>query len=513
MIYGQYFKRANTNIERYRNYVFILLLIAVYCFLDFQTILFLRPQSIHFFRQTDSLSFAANYYKNGLNFFQPQVFNLQSTDGKALGEFPILYYLTAVFYRIFNEHEFILRLITIVITSTGFFCLFKLLYSFLQDIVYAIGFSFLFISSSVLLYFTNNFLPDASALGLSLIGWYFFFTFLKNRKNKLLVASFIFFSFASLLKVTYFINPIAAILSILVYDLSEKKDIKKTLQNNVKPVIFFIVSLIVVIGWNLYVNYYNKINNANCFLMQSMPIWSMSKVQIAQVWDYMTNYWYSTYYYPGTFIVFLIIIAESLLFIKKSNKIILIPSVILAIGSICYLLLFFAQFTDHDYYFIVLIPGILFLVMNSFIALKNKFPELVNNYISKLLLLYLCALSLNCAKVNLTKRYEIADDVYANIGVKLSKTRQYLDSLGVSKNAKIIIISDNTANGGLYFINRPGWNVSDTTEESLKAVNNHIKDGADYILFTDKKYLYKGFIGIKIGEENGILIYKLENSI
>ena len=502
------------NIERYRNYLFLLLLIAVYLFLDYQTILFLKPQSIHFWRQTDSLSFAANYFKNGFDFFHPQVFNLQSTDGKGASEFPILYYLTAILYRIFNEHEFILRLITVFIASTGFFYLFKLLYLFLKNLVYALSFSFLFISSTVLLYYTNNYLPDASALGLTLIGWYFFFSFVKNRNNtKLLLSCVIFFTLASLIKVTYFINPIAAILSIIVFDLSKKVGVKSILQNNVKPLIFFILSLLMVLSWNLYVSYYNKINNDSSFLIQAIPIWSISKVQIDTVWEYMTNFWYTSYYYPVTFTVFLIIFGESIPFLKKTERMILIMSFILAMGSICYLLLFFAQFKSHDYYFIALIPSIIFLVINSFIALKNKFPELINNYVTKLLLVYLCVLSLNFAKKNLIQRYEKSEDLYASIGNKLSTTKHYLDSLGVSENAKIIIISDNTPNGGLYFINRPGWSVSDVSEKEVSLVNNHINEGADYIVFTDKKYIYKGFIGIKIGEENGILIYKLKNSI
>lgn len=502
------------NIERYRNYLFLLLLIAVYLFLDFQTILFSHPQGIHFIRQTDSLSFVANYFKNGFNFFQPQVFNLQSTDGKGASEFPILYYLTAIFYRIFNEHEFILRLITILIASTGFFYLFKLLYSFLNDLVYAIGFSFLFISSTVILYYTNNFLPDAGAFGLTLIGWYFFFSFIKNRNNtKLLLSCVIFFTLASLIKVTYFINPIAAILSIIAYSYSKETGIKNAFQNNVKPLVFFIVSLIVVLSWNSYVTYYNNINNDSYFLIHPRPIWIISKKEIAEVWEYMTNYWYTSYYYPATFTVFLIIFGESILFLKKSERMILIPSCILAIESICYLLLFFAQFKSHDYYFIALIPCIILLVINSFIALKHKFPELINNYVAKLLLVYLCVLSLNFARKNLIQRYEKREDLYASIGDKLSTTRHYLDLIGVSKNAKIIIISDNSLNGGLYFINRPGWSVSDVSEAEVRLVNNHINEGADYIVFTDKKYIYKGFIGIKIGEENGILIYKLKNNI
>jgi len=502
------------NIEIYRNYIFILLLVAVYLILDYQTILFTHPQGIHFWRQTDSLSFVANYYKNGFDFFHPRVFSLLSTDGKAACEFPILYYITALFYLIFNEHEFILRLITITITSTGFFYLFKLLYSFLHDFLYASVFSFLFISSTVLLYYTNNFLPDASTLGMTLIAWYFFFIFIKDRKNKkALNISCGFFLMASLIKVTCFINPVTAILSLLVYDFFGKKDIKSVLSHNVKPLLLFSISLMAVLFWNFYVIHYNKINNDHAFLIQSQPIWSINKVQIAQVWDHITNYWYASYYYSNTFQAFSIIIVTGIIFLKKAERVILIPSIILSIGSICYFILFFAKFKDHDYYFITLIPGIIFLVINSFIAIKNKFPSLINHYVPKLLLLALCLLSLNFAKGKLTQRYEKTDDMYANIGYKFSGTRNYMDSLGVSKDAKVIIIADHTPNGGLYFINRPGWTVEDISESNMATVNDYIHKGAEYILFTDQKYIYKGFSGTKIGENNGVFIYKLQKMI
>ena len=130
--------------EKHPVILFCLLLGSLYFILYFHHILFLRPQGIHFIRQTDGLSFVSNYYKNGFHFFEPQVFNLQSTDGKAASEFPILYYLTALSYLLFGEHEFMLRLLTLSIVSFGFFFLFKLLILLLKDIFYAIVFCFLF---------------------------------------------------------------------------------------------------------------------------------------------------------------------------------------------------------------------------------------------------------------------------------------------------------------------------------------------------------------------------------
>jgi 4-amino-4-deoxy-L-arabinose transferase-like glycosyltransferase len=500
------------DLEKYRNYLFLILLIALYLILDFQTILLLPPQGLHFIRQTDSLSFVANYFKNGLHFFQPQVFNLQSIDGKAACEFPILYYITAILYSIFGEHEFILRLLTFLITSMGFLYLFKLLYLLLNDLVYALGFSFLFISSTVLLHYSINFLPDASAFGFIIIGWYFYFKYLKDKTiNKYLIFSFLLFTLASLIKVTYFINPLTAFLSIIVYELTNKTGIQKGLQSKTTLIILFLSSFSIVLGWNLYAIYYNAIHHDTYFLIQSAPIWHLKNEQILEVWDYITNYWYSKYYYQSTFHLFFLIIIFGSIFIKRSEKHILITSSILFFGTLAYFLLFFAQFKDHDYYVIAIIPGILFMVVNAFIAIKNKYNKLINNFITKTLVIIICVLSLNYAREKLIQRQNEKINQFTIIGQKLSGFRYFLDSLEVAQQAKFIILTDQTPNGGLYFINRQGWNVKDTSEASLEAISRYIIQGADYLLLTDNQLINHQFKGRLIDEKDGIRIYDLKN--
>jgi 4-amino-4-deoxy-L-arabinose transferase-like glycosyltransferase len=502
--------RINNKIEKYQNYLFLILLLAFYAILDYQTILFLRPQGIHFIRQTDVLSFVANYFNNGFNFFQPQVFNLQSIEGKAVGEFPVLYYITALSYLLFGEHEFILRLLTMAIASTGFFCLFKLLNSLLHDLFYAITFSFLFISSTILLYYVNNFLPDASALGFTLIGWYFFFAYLKNeKKQSSLLATYIFFTLASLIKVTYFISPIAAIASILYSGFSNRTSIRKIVRNNFVLLLFFTISLVLVLGWNLYVIRYNMVYQDHYFLIHSTPIWSLSKTRIIEVWDFITHYWYSKYYFQSTIHFFVSIIFVGVFFKRKSERMLGILTFFLALGSMCYFVLFYAQFKDHDYYFIALIPAIIFLVMNAFITLRNKFPKWINSYITKALLLLLCVLSLNYAREKLIQRYKNTELLNGGIVTLLAETRNYIDSIGISDDAKFVVMTDATPNGGLYFINRPGWTLKDDSEASLLLLDSYINQGANYILFTDKKYVNTAITSYKVGENNGVLIYKL----
>ncbi len=72
---------------KYKTHSFIGLLLIYYLFAGTFWQLFEFPQGIHFIRQTDSLSFLSNYYHFAAGFFEPQVFNLSSTDGKAANEF------------------------------------------------------------------------------------------------------------------------------------------------------------------------------------------------------------------------------------------------------------------------------------------------------------------------------------------------------------------------------------------------------------------------------------------
>jgi len=78
------------------NGLFVITIIAIFFFLEFEKVFFLGPRGIHFMRQTDSLSFVSQYFNEGFNFFNPKLFNLKNIEGRAACEFPIIYYLTAI---------------------------------------------------------------------------------------------------------------------------------------------------------------------------------------------------------------------------------------------------------------------------------------------------------------------------------------------------------------------------------------------------------------------------------
>ncbi len=501
--------------KQYQKFGFLLLLICLYLILDYHKILFLQPQGLHFWRQTDSLSFVANYFKNGFNFFEPQVFNLQSTEGKAGSEFPVLYYITALCYKIFGEHVFFLRLITLSIVSTGFFYLYRLIYLLFNDWVLSIGLSFLFFSSTILLYYSNNFLPDASAFGLTLIAWYFFYKHFYSQKNSTsLIIAFIFFSVSSLLKISFFINPIAAFLAIGIYQLSGRKGFFEYLKSNLLPISLFFGSCILILSWSLYIRYYNNLHHDSYFLISPKPIWDLNPGQIRNIWSIISDKWYSSIYYYSTIHVFGILILSGFVFIKNQDKKISLITYLLLLGSIAYVMLFYAQFESHDYYFIVLIPVIIFLVLNSIYTLAIVYPKIIRSFIFKGLVLVLCVLSINYASGKLKGRYEMQPDMYSSIGLKLSATRSYLGSIGVPENAKFIIVTDKTTNGALYFINRQGWPIQNISEINISKMEEYKNQGAEYILLTDSSYVPLFNHHDLIGTQNlEVSIFKIKQEI
>jgi hypothetical protein len=506
----------NQLIEKYQYYIFLLLLFFIFILFNYQFVIFQGPYGIHFIRQTDSLSFVSNYYHNGFHFFEPEIFNLSSINGKNACEFPIVYYFTALLYLIFGENDFILRLITYSISSIAFIYLFKICKLFIQNIIISILFTLILISSPILQYYSINFLPDGIVLAFTIIAWYHFLNFiLNNKKIEVFYYSFIFFGIASLIKVTYFIHPFAAILTLLLMDLFKLKSILKTLKTNAKQILIFILILIIILSWTYFLTVYNAKNNANYFTIKPLPIWELHKTQIFEVLDHLTNHWFSQFYYPSTIHLYYVLIFIFILNIYKLEKKLIFIVLFLFLGLTFYFILFFKQFKNHDYYLLNFLPMLFIVLIISINRIEQQVVKYQKKYLFpfiQLILFVFVILSYKHTKIKMNERFDIKrSDLFADIGKKLRNTRTVLAKNKIPKSAKFIICNDKSPNGGLYFINRKGWNVSDTSVQSLNLLNHFLsKNEAKYIIYTDKKLVNKKLVSKFICVENGNYIYRLK---
>ena len=437
--------------------VFLFLLFLIFFLLGFQVYLFLQPIGLHYVRQTDSLAFVDFYQNNGFNFFEPGGWFLGDSDGKTAGEFPVLYYLTAILDDFFGFKHVVLRAITFSISIIGFYHLFKLSKLLLKDVFYAIGLTLLLLSSTVILYYSVNFLPDASALGLTLSAYYFGLkNHLKGEKIDLKKAM-ILFSFAGLLKVTFLIHTIALVSALFLNDWKSIKSFKLALKNNARRFLGLTLVVLIVSSWYIYAQWYNEVNNSNVFLTRILPIWELNSAKIGRIWLAVRHDWFSAYYYQTTFHVLLVLILLGLFIRIRQLSFFSILLFVLGIGTLAYILLFFNQFLDHDYYMLNVAPFLFLWTLFSIQKLMVKFNPYSNHFIPKILVFLFVGLSFHYASFKLKERYTSVSEVHEKNVSSLVGIDAYLDKMKIPKNAKFALIGEENYNGAFYWMNRSGW--------------------------------------------------------
>ena len=482
---------------------FVGLLVIVLLFFNFHHYFFLPPQGVHFIRQTDSLSFVNNYYENGFHFFKPSIYNLMSTNGNAACEFPIIYYFTAFLYLLFGEKEFLLKSIHLIIFLIGLFHVYKMSFLHLKNHLYAYLIPLFILSSTSLVYYSFNYLPDSAALGFAFSGWYFIYQFKDSKENKYLLFSTLFFALSSLLKVTYLVQPIAAYgMLLMVYFFSPLKTEldKKVLK---KLTLFFGGALLLVICWNSFVLFYNSKNNSTYFTTDILPIWDLSPAERIIYWEDILGEWYKKYLAETSFHFFIAIGLFMLFNIRKVSISLRWNLLFLVCGSFIYFILFFLQFRFHDYYFLLFFPLIVFLLIAFFESFQKTILNTKGIVFFNLVALVIIVAGLNYARMKTAERYQNGNDSVSRIGFVLRKNILNLNRLQIPRNSKVIIGPDLSVSGGLNYLHRKGWVLNRSTDVTVEKINELKSFGADYFIQVQDYKKYE-----KNLEKVGALIFK-----
>lgn len=496
--------------RRIYNLIVILLLTSIFFYLGFGEQFFVGPHGIHYMRQTDSLSFASQYYNTGYDFFHPALFNLKNGNGNAACEFPITYYITSLLYGLFGKNFYFLKLLHVAIVYVGIYFIIQVAKQILNDGLYAIILGFSLFTSTIFNYYSFNYLPDIAALGFTFIGWYFIQECFKNQQTKTVITAFSFFTLGGLIKVTYMINPFTIIVFALFQLIRKNKTFEANFLKKISLIGF--ISTLLVFLWNAYMLYYNAQNNTTNFNTKALPIWDINQKEISIVIDHITEYWYSSYFYPSTFHLLLILCIISIVFYKKRDNILSFLSAILLIGSVAFFILFFSQFKDHDYYFLTFLPLFVLLLIHGIKSFSNLTTNFFIHSIAKIVLIVLVIKGINYAKDGLAIRFQTVKDIYSDAGLSVRENEKGLHALNIPAKAKCIISSDLCPNGALYEMNRMGWTLQDTTEFTSKNIHDYQKLGAEYIVLIstmDKQLKTADSVGQQIYKRNNFHVYQL----
>ncbi|MBN2635601.1 MAG: glycosyltransferase family 39 protein [Prolixibacteraceae bacterium] len=494
---------------------FILVFLGLFLYYNLNVSLFYPPQSVHIWRQTNCLSLTQNYYQYNLPFFSPEMHNQfpdNGGSGKSVGEFPLIYYFVAQLWKIFGKHEWIFKLVQNLIMFFGLFALYGSLKQVLKNQFYAVFASLLLFTAPTFVYFGPNFLPDVPSLSFIFIAWFFVIKFLRDRKYYKLWLSALMFCLAMLLKITSAISFVA-LGGWVLFELLFIKRENQVFKFNVKHFIPFVLIVIPVIAWYLYVDHYNELHGGHFSFHGIWPVWTMDKVQFDRIIDALDKIYFKELFYPVTQYITVGIWIYLMVFIKKLKPVYRYFIIVLPIGFLIQLLLWFQVLEGHDYYMINLY--IVFVAVWLVFLLKLKdIKSHIKYIVYGLLVVFFSVNAIKCNKQALDRYRGWMQDDYNRMKALISIEPSF-EKWGIEKEHKVIAINDFSINSSLYYMNRKGYTSFGSDLTKPEVINNRIENGAKYLIVTDttvlsQEYL-KSFLKKEIGNYENVFVYDLQN--
>lgn len=488
------------------------------------------PSSTHQWRQSDGYSMALNYYTNGMNFFEPKIHFQESKEGKAVGEFPIIYYFQALIWKLTGPSYFVARFTVFLLSIIGLFALFKTVYSLVQDTFLAYVLPLLLFSSPLFAYYSNSYLTNVPALSFLFVGWYFLLNFSRSIKFSSLLAGVVFISLAGLLRPTMMIGYLPLI---LLFYINRKNLIDK--EKLIKQLVFgamLVLPFVFIISWVLYTKHYNSQNNSVYFLSNIRPIWICEN--IPHVWSRLSHNMLDEFLHWSVKTILAIMLLIMLLTIKKQNPNYAIMIVCISVGLILYVLLWFSNLDVHDYYLIELFILIPPLFIGFFIFAKKNYQQLFYSRTLRIATSVVILISVFYAASKTRMKHE--DKVYFFTVLFLSEDEiayykwyhwdyatkykafetitPYLRSIGINKNDLVVSLPDQSPNITLSFMDQKGFSFLYCTNENMKdKLFDFQRKGAKYLLIGDKDFVKNSgiqeFTSQRIGVYKNIEIFKL----
>ena len=442
--------------NKIRYVVLGILLLFLALFYNYFHIMFLSPFGQHIWRQCDGASFMWTYTYVSMNFFEPSTINLLNGDGKMVAEFPIVYYIAACLNKLFVYHEWWIRVIHFMFFLGGLFCLSSISTQLTRNQYVGIILPLILFTSPIIVFYSNNYLPDVAAVSASIIGLYWFLKYRINHHNSYYFLSVLFFSLCGLLKPTA-LNVFLAMGVLWFFEQMLNFQIASNPIFRKRDFWMFFIVVAVVFLWNLFIIKYNKIHESIYIQAFVKPMWKPSDTTIYETYMRLTTQWFKLFIdFP---FIYLGLIASVFCIIpfKKAERWISIFVLSLVLILVINTLMFYHQVFHHEYYLIVFIPLLLAAIILSYIKL-NAYNFKYWNYI-KIVFLFLFVFFLNM-NMHRTHRYLYHlennyawDDAFQNYYQITPELRAH----GISRNDKIVCWGDFTTSISLFLLDQRGY--------------------------------------------------------
>ena len=482
-------KNSLINRRWFAGFLFILLFFALCGLYSYPVTFREPPQSVHTWRQTNGLSMTQMYYQYDLPFFEPAIQNRISEEGlsgKTAGEFPVIYYVVAKIWKLLGQSEWSFRLVHLAILFAGLFLLFKMLTPVTGSPLRAGFIAMLVFTSPMIIFYGPNFLPDVPSLAFLFIAWYFLHSFVVRRSDGKLWLSALFFFLAIGLKITAG-TSFLAIGSWVIGEslfLPEEKRIFSFRPRHFLP---FVVSLLLVAGWYFYVDYYTTLHRGSFSHMGIWPVWKMTSEQFDRILVALDQVWFKEFFWPPLQYVTLAVWLFLLALISRLHPFFRWMVVVMPLGFLVILVLWFQVLEGHDYYLISQVQ-VLVVVWAIFFAFLKEWKWLAHPRTAVALIL-LFALLANNGRHRHKARSGWMNDGYKNHMEALTEIAPKFIEWNIGADDLVISIPDYSINASLYYMNRQGYTdfASDFSKE--ETFLRRIEQGAKFLVVNDTTIL------------------------
>ncbi|HEX8515016.1 MAG TPA: glycosyltransferase family 39 protein [Bacteroidia bacterium] len=424
----------------------------------------LFPSFIHAWTQSDRYAIALRFLDNGFDIFHPATFNLQTVEGITRVDLPLNEFIVALIMKLAGSMApAIFRIYTLVISIAGLVFLYLLAKKICRSEIKAwmvVCFAFF---SPVYIYYQAGFIPSIPSIACVFAGYYFFFSYKESSLRKHLYFAVAFLLIASLMRLPFVIFLIGIAAQQLFLLIREKRFRRDEL-------IAFAVAFTVFAA-----SYFHNIHlgrmYGNMFLNSLMPAKSFAEFKeiTAQMYDQWCLHYFTMWHY---ILMFVLVLFSVLRFYKQKghkeeDKKYWFQCLIISIGAVAYFFAMARQYYAHDYYFLdsFFVPVILlFLMVIKDLGISTRKEKLGWGSI----FIITCILFLISNINTQAERYFSAPwDRVEITRQNFTGAEKFLDSIGVSKEAKILVIDAYTTNAPLILMNRKGYTVMGTTHKNI----------------------------------------------
>lgn len=458
--------------------VWAILVAGLWSYWHISDILNAPPQANHLWRQADGASQALNLWHDGFSFPQTRVHNAVKGSGKTVGEFPLFYGIAALFYPFFGDANWILRGVHFLVWLFGLFALGRIVWHWTHHVFMSLYLPLFLLSSPLVLFYAINYLPNVPTIGLLFMASYCFqkyFLLCTNRfKSAEIAQKRWFWAFQILFAIIGIIKPTALIVWValaVLWWLAILRGSSSTFGRKAVQHWRGWLFVVAVFGaWRWWSTVYNATHQTTgFFLATTMPIWSLDAADRLMIFQFMRDYWILDAFPKTTWLFLTISLCINILLSTIQSLFWSGFMWLVGVGTVVFILLWYAQLGVHDYYFIDTLPFISLILLSLFITIQNKTNLLKNNITNRIFIAILSVVLINniveVDTILWKKRYNVHHALNQDRPFPpLSKTklRRFLDSVGVGKRDTVLSLSDGSPNASLYFFDRVGytlWNI------------------------------------------------------